>query len=717
MSSQRLYPFIAVLGLVGIVWLSYTADSYVQQQHMKETEASFKKTKILLEDEFESITHGLQGLSGVYTVLKYDARASDIHRYAESRNSFENFKSVLGFGFIRLVKTKELHRFEQKRRQSTPDFTIKNLDPDALTKYSDQMIIEQIEPLAGNLPALGLNVGSEENRRHAIIKATETGTHTVTAPIQLVQKSKKEPGFLLFYPVYATRITPKSLEARRSQIIGWSYAPILANQLISSLSSKIDAKLDFAIEVQRESGEFENIYDPAHILSQHLHHQNEHTHWISEEITIANRKWKLSAILKEFYGFDLVTIFIIVLSLIISLVWILAVLKIRNLSLTAQTSESKAKEGETWRSAILNGSNYSIISTLPDGTISTFNRAAELMLGYEAIELIGKQTPALIHDPNEVVEYSGKISKELGRTIEPGFETFVAKAAQGDPDTNEWTYIRKDGTKFPVRLSVSALRGEGDHIIGYLGVAEDISELRDAQQKMIYSSKMVSLGEMAGGIAHEINNPLAIIMGKASQIKAHLDSKDFNLEKIKADLTKIEITVARISKIITGLRAFARGNEGDRKEKAQIDEIIHDTLELCKERFYNVGIDLHLELKSQATIYCSPTQISQVLINLLSNSYDATHILSEKWVKIETRSSVDKLQILITDSGQKLSREVQNKIMQPFFTTKPVGKGTGLGLSISKGIIEDHGGTLTYNADSEHTQFIIELPIDKSKTL
>ncbi|MDZ4404267.1 PAS domain S-box protein [Prosthecobacter sp.] len=132
--------------------------------------------------------------------------------------------------------------------------------------------------------------------------------------------------------------------------------------------------------------------------------------------------------------------------------------------------------------AILDSANFTIISTRPDGIIQTLNAGALRELGYKPEEVIGKTTPALIHDPKEVARRAKELSEELGRPVEPGFEAFVAKARLGQADENEWTYIRKDGTRYPVLLSVTALRDERGDITGFLGVGSNISERKQIER-------------------------------------------------------------------------------------------------------------------------------------------------------------------------------------------------------------------------------------------
>jgi PAS domain S-box-containing protein len=145
-------------------------------------------------------------------------------------------------------------------------------------------------------------------------------------------------------------------------------------------------------------------------------------------------------------------------------------------------TEERLRLVSSWQKAILDSANFTIISCRPDGIIETMNAGALRELGYTADELIGKVTPAILHDRDEVLERARQLSEELGRPVEPGFETFIAKARLGQPDEYEWTYIRKDGTRFPIGLSVTALRGLEGEIVGFLGVGTNLTERKRAEE-------------------------------------------------------------------------------------------------------------------------------------------------------------------------------------------------------------------------------------------
>ena len=176
-----------------------------------------------------------------------------------------------------------------------------------------------------------------------------------------------------------------------------------------------------------------------------------------------------------------------------------------------QQRETEVNKLFAWQQAVLDSSAYSIISTDTEGTIATFNQAAQVMLGYEPDEVIGKATPAILHDSAEVEAYAKDISEELGENIEPGFEVFVAKTRNGSLDAREWQYIRKNGSRFPVYLTVTALRDADDKIVGYLGTGFDLTERKAAEAYLKESeSRYKALFESA--------NDAIILLNQAAEI-------------------------------------------------------------------------------------------------------------------------------------------------------------------------------------------------------
>lgn len=236
---------------------------------------------------------------------------------------------------------------------------------------------------------------------------------------------------------------------------------------------------------------------------------------------------------------------------------------------------------------------------------------------------------------------------------------------------------------------------------------EALSELENKQTQLLHASKMSALGEMAGGIAHEINSPLAAISLNAEIIEGALPADS----PVVASARTILSTVTRISKIITGLRRFARSGPKDPPVRVSAGSIIADSLSFCGEKMKNSFIDLQRDTTGDAEeVLCQPEQMTQVLLNLLNNAVDAVSKAEKKWVRVRAERRENKIRLSVEDSGPPIPSAIREKIMQPFFTTKEAGKGTGLGLSISHGIVAAHGGKLWLDPQSAHTRFVVELP-------
>jgi PAS domain S-box-containing protein len=244
----------------------------------------------------------------------------------------------------------------------------------------------------------------------------------------------------------------------------------------------------------------------------------------------------------------------------------------------------------------------------------------------------------------------------------------------------------------------------------FYATGRDITDRKLDELKLTYSAKMASLGEMAGGIAHEINNPLAIILGKVTNLKRLASEPSVREDELAEELDSIERTGLRIAKIIRGLRTFSRNGDADPMNRVPLSRIIDETLELCSERLKSRNIDLYITGDRDLVVSCRPSQLSQVLMNLITNSYDAVETLPSPWIRIDVSRLPEHIHLSVEDCGPGIEERIRDKIMQPFFTTKEVGRGTGLGLSISKGIIEAHGGQLRYDDQGRNTKFVVELP-------
>lgn len=358
--------------------------------------------------------------------------------------------------------------------------------------------------------------------------------------------------------------------------------------------------------------------------------------------------------------------------------------------------------------AVLDFANYSIIGTDTTGIITTFNKAAEALLGYSASEVINRISPAIFHLPKEVIARSKALSVELNTHISPSFETFTAKAQRGDVDESEWTYVCKDGKHTPVLLSITAIHDEKGDIIGFLGIASDITE-RQRIERM--KSEFVST------VSHELRTPLtsirgsiSLVLGKASsgmtdKAKVLLETANRNCERLSLLINDI----LDLEKIESGMLAF---------HMSPIDMVAIAKQSLINNEGYAQQHQVKLILQdngfTQAQVLGDEHRLLQVFANLLSNAIKYSHANGAVTISMSQHEHLFK--IGFKDHGAGIPKAFHQQIFQRFSQadssdTRAKG-GTGLGLSITKAIIERHGGTISYDTqEGVGTEFYIRLPL------
>lgn len=237
-----------------------------------------------------------------------------------------------------------------------------------------------------------------------------------------------------------------------------------------------------------------------------------------------------------------------------------------------------------------------------------------------------------------------------------------------------------------------------------------------ALERELREKRIEALSNMAGGLAHEISNPLAIVYGTANDLNRLAQTEPLlpAHEVLQASATIIK-TSDRAIRILRGLRGFAREAGNDPMEYSSVYEIMEEAVQLQEARFERHGIDLRAVLPPDLPLLlCRQTQIGQILTNLVNNSYDAIveQKCTERWVLLEVRANGEFLEFDVTDSGNGIDQEARKHLMEPFYTTKTRGLGMGVGLSLSRAIANEHGGTLELCTDTDHTRFRLSVPIE-----
>ena len=368
------------------------------------------------------------------------------------------------------------------------------------------------------------------------------------------------------------------------------------------------------------------------------------------------------------------------------------------------------------QNAIFNSANFSSIATDANGVIQIFNVGAERMLGYTAIEVLNKITPADISDPQEVVERARLLSLELDTPITPGFEALVFKASRGIEDIYELTYIRKDGSRFPAVVSVTALRDAQDAIIGYLLIGTDNTarkrvedERREIekllQQKNTELEAAVAVADKANraksdflsSMSHELRTPLNAILGFAQLIENSVPPPSANQKRRVDQILKAGWYLLDLINEILDLAMIESNRATLFQEPVSLHEVLLECQGMVETQANRRGIGMTFpQIDKHCFVFADRIRIKQVLVNLLSNAIKYNR--ADGSVVVESALSPPlSIRIGVRDTGDGLTPEQLAQLFEPFNRLGREGgteEGTGIGLMVTKRLVELMGGRI-----------------------
>lgn len=683
--KQKILPLLG-LGWFLSGWLFHNFHSLHREKderHLRDLAMKVEQRVIANIETYENVLQDFAAMIATFPRLTQQEWSS----FFSSSRITDRLTEMTGIGFVARIPYADRKKFEKARQQDgSPGFTIKSGCEPHKGPADFYAVVQYIDPLEKNSKALGFDVSCEKNRSLTLDRARMSDLPVMTPPIYLVQDEKTRPGLLLYAPVHS-----------QDRFLGWISGIFTVDTMMKKLLASFEAELHFTIRpvLAGSSSISPSIYVSAADLGPPE---------LSKTLILSGQAFTFemgrSATFQSSKNLAFAWVGCLGVLLTLAIGYLMATHKLihqRTKDEVNRQMQSIAARDRLWQT---------LTEFAPVGIFQVSAAGEPTFSNKFWLELVGG-----LVDGTTAEERWNRVHPEDRLRIQPLWRNLLQ---QGSIMREELRLLRPEGVTW-VKVHSAPILGEGGKIEGFVGVALDITErkLKEAEVekeriKVIQSSKMASLGEMASGIAHEINNPLAVI----NAIACHLKLKEKYLPAdLSQEISRLEQMVERIAKIIHGLRAFSRNADKDPIRPVSLQSVIADTLALCRSRFEACSVDLRIGSIPDVQVGGRGGQLAQILLNLLSNALDAAVDSQERWTSIEVKILGSGVQVVVNDSGHGIPPELASRIMEPFFTTKDVDKGTGLGLSIAKGLAEDHGGSLVLDTSASHTSFVLELKI------
>jgi PAS domain S-box-containing protein len=692
-----------VLGLAGSAMLAWLAE----RRNRDEAREAFNLLSVQVADRLakriQLYEYGLRGARGVVLVMgaEHITRAL-FRRYSESRNIDHEFPGARGFGFIRRVPRERIPDFlAQARAEGPPDFKVVQLG----ANDGERFVIQYIEPLARNLPAVGLDVGSEANRRNTAMASMRTGSAVMTAPITLVQKTREPLRSVLFLlPIYGPGLPIGTDAEREAACVGWSYVALSLEEVLS----------DFQLDTARYSA---TLSDVTHANHSHLLFATPRLPDMVApglnrilEMDLYGRRWRL-----EFGMGVLLTM------LVSSVVGLVRAGRERRRIAAAQKGQL---------ATIVENSSDAIIGEAMDGTVISWNRAAQRLFGYEETEVLSRPLATLLLPPARHREDADLLGRIGAGEVIPPFDT---------------TRLHRDGTAIDVSVTAGAMRGENRELIGVAKLMRDIRERKEAERQLqgfaaslerqvqertaalqqatieaeaANTAKSMFLANMS----HEIRTPMNAVIGAAYLLDTPaLDEGQRQL------LGKLQMASRSLLGIINDVLDLAKIEAGELHIDKQIfspGEVMDDVEQLFASQASDKGVVLQTIGRAElpARLMGDAMRLRQVLVNLVSNAVKFTHqgevsVTVRREAGTGTDAPVVWLRWCVKDSGIGIAPDIIGRLFTPFMqadasTTRRFG-GTGLGLSIVRQLVRRMGGEVEVRSTpGQGSVFEVLLPFE-----
>ena len=355
-----------------------------------------------------------------------------------------------------------------------------------------------------------------------------------------------------------------------------------------------------------------------------------------------------------------------------------------------------ARAGRDFLASVAGNSADAIVATDADGRVTFFSTRAEEIWGRPASEVLGRPLADLLGEPDQARALLERLHAE--RRIQ----------------NREITVCDPAGRGVELSLSFAVLRDAAGAVNGLVAVGRDVTERKRTEAALRQSEKLAAMSSLVAGLAHELNNPLSVILAHSTLLAAG------GAANAEARATKIIKAAERCARLVRNFLALARQHPPER-QRVVLDQVVQETAELLAYTLRVDGVTVTLDLAGDVpALWADPHQLQQVLLNLLTNAHHAVRTIDPpRDITVSTRLAAGpRVLVCVADNGPGIPPAARERIFEPFFTTKSVGQGTGLGLSLCQGIVESHGGTLSFESPPEGgAVFTIALPVTAPPTM
>jgi len=722
---------------------------------------------------YEQVLRGAKGLQMASVSVKRDV----FRDYIATLDLEKTYRGIQGIGFSLLIPPEKLTRHIQEiRREGFPGYKLR---PEGDREVYSSIIY--LEPFSDrNLRAFGYDMFSEPVRRVSMERARDTGAAALSGKVVLVQEVGKEvqAGTLMYIPCYRKGMPVETVEQRRAAIYAWVYSPYRMNDLMAGV---LEGNLLNAMHIEIFDGTDMSastiLYSstlPAKANNQEASRFHELT-----IIEVAGRSWSVAvrslpafeepqgiakkyiipasgiaiSILLAFLGYSLLNTRDRAVAMACSMTQELTVSNEKTMALGNQNAQLHQRLSLATDSAGIGVWDYWV----PENRL-IWDKRMYALYGVQEENFSGAYDAwqSGLH-PDDKERGDMEINQALQEEKEFDTEFRVVWPSGEVRHIKATALVLRDGEGKPLRMigvnyDISARKAAEEELaikqrqLQTLNetlaerVAEEVRKNREKDSLLLHQDKLAAIGQLAAGVAHEINNPMGFIMSNIATLKNYTGAGQtymnaleealegrcpeeqrkqleelrqaldipFILKDLPILLSESQEGAERVKRIVLDLKDFARIDE-DKMSETDLNRCVQSTANIVRNEIKYVA-DLDLQLNDIPLIVCNPQQINQVIANMLVNASQAMD--KHGAITVTSQHEGEEVVLSISDTGRGMTEEVQKRVFEPFFTTKDIGKGTGLGLSITYDIIKKHGGAITLDSElGIGTTFTIRLPI------